>query len=295
MVLVFLLLLHSYFHCCPNLSSYLRSRNHQMQMQDADTRLFQISVTAKVLHRLHFHSHLQCPSFKPRGPSMPKWHQNGANKTKLGWAHASSHYTTAQPTMWMQLQHLQGTNPSGISHNSSPCAKRKTSFLPFILQRHNHKAYLDALQKRTGCAPRHLTQKSSEGTAGQDTESWRLLPRMLLIFKMCTLKRNVLSSNGLGYAQHICVPKSLSPKSEYFQCCSWACVLWMHPTERDSLFFIKWVNSSPPERLLSYRVIKLSDFQVNAQWTKGCSTFTYLNSARSINTQAVETIFTIHN
>lgn len=61
------------------------------------------------------------------------------------------------------------------------------------------------------------------------------------------------------------------------------------------VFFIKWVNLSPPERLLSCRVIKLSDFQVNAQWTKGCSTFTYLNSARSINTQAVETIFTIHN
>lgn len=84
MVLVFLLLLHPYFHCCPNLSSYLRLRKHQMQMRDADTRLSQISVIAKVLHQLHFHPHLQCPSFKPCGPSMPKWHQNGANKTKLG-------------------------------------------------------------------------------------------------------------------------------------------------------------------------------------------------------------------
>lgn len=42
-------------------------------------------------------------------------------------------------------------------------------------------------------------------------------------------------------------------------------------------------------------VIKLSDYQVNAQRTMGCSTFAYLNSARSINTQAVETIFTIRN
>lgn len=59
---------------------------------------------------------------------------------------------------------MQGINPSGISHSSSPCAKGKTSSLPLMLQRHNHKAYLDALQKRTGCAPRHLTQISSEGT-----------------------------------------------------------------------------------------------------------------------------------
>lgn len=108
-----------------------------------------------------------------------------------------------------------------------PCAKGKTSFLPFMLQRHNHKAYLDALQKRAGCAPRHLTQNSSEGTAGRDKESWRSLPRMLLGFEMGTLKTNVLSSNDLGYAQQICVPKSLSPKSEYFQHCFWACVLWM--------------------------------------------------------------------
>lgn len=254
-----------------------------------------ISVIAKVLHQLHFHPHLQCPSFESSGPSMPKWHQNGY-KTKPGWAQASSHYTTAQPAMGMQLQHhLQGPNPSGISHNSPPCAKGKTSSLPLMLQRHNHKAYLDALQKRTGCAPRHLTQISSEGTAWQDTESWRSLPRVLLTFKMGTLKRNVLSSNDLGYAQQICVPKSLSPKAEYFQCRLWVCVLWINRTEGTLCFCIKWVNLSPPEHLLSCRVIKLSDFQVNAQWTKGCSTFTYRNSARSINTQAVETIFTIHN
>lgn len=49
--------------------------------------------------------------------------------------------------------------------------QKERSFLPFMLQRHNHKAYLDALQKRTGCTPRHLTQNSSEGAAGQDTES----------------------------------------------------------------------------------------------------------------------------
>lgn len=118
-----------------------------------------------------------------------------------------------------------------------PCAKGKTGFLPFMLQRHNHKAYLDALQKRAGCAPRHLTQNSSEGTASRDTESWRSLPRMLLGFEMGTLKTNVLSSNDLGYAQQICVPKSLSPKSEYFQHCFWACVLWMQQTE-GTLFFL---------------------------------------------------------
>lgn len=86
---------------------------------------------------------------------------------------------------------------------------------------------------------------------------------------MGKLKRNVLSSNDLGYAQQICVPKSLSPESEHFQCCLWACVLWMLWTEGTLCFFIKWVNLSPPERLLSCRVIKPSDFQVNAQWTKG--------------------------
>lgn len=264
-------------------------------MQTQECLWFQLYFSY-ILHQLSFHPHLQYPSFESSGLSMPKRHQNGCKKKKLGWAQASSHYSTVQPVMWMQLQHdLQGINPSGISHSSSPCAKGKTSFLPFMLQRRNHKTYLDALQKRTGCAPRHLTQISSEGTASQDTEAWKSLPRVLLIFKMDTLKRNVLSSNDLGYAQEICVPKSLSPKSEYFQCCLWACVLWMLQTERTLCFFIKWVNLSPPEHLLSCRVIKLSDFQVNAQWTKGCSTFTYLNSARSINTQAVETIFTIHN
>lgn len=92
-------------------------------------------------------------------------------------------------------------------------------------------------QKRTGCAPRHLTQNSSEGTAGRDTESWRSLPRVLLVFKMGTLKTNVLSSNDLGYAQQICVPKSLSPKSELFSrpllsVCTLNAADW-----RDSLFF----------------------------------------------------------
>lgn len=78
----------------------------------------------------------------------------------------------AQADMWMQPQHdLQGTNPSGISHSSSPCAKGKTTFLLLMLQRHNNKTYLEALQRRTGCAPRHLTQISSEGTVSQDTES----------------------------------------------------------------------------------------------------------------------------
>lgn len=95
MVLVFLLLLHPHFHCCPNLSSYLRLRNHQTR-HDADTRTSLISVIAKVLHQLHFHPHLQRPSFESSALSMPKWHQNGC-KTKLGWAVASSHYTTAQP------------------------------------------------------------------------------------------------------------------------------------------------------------------------------------------------------
>lgn len=170
MVFVFLLLLHPHFCCCPNLSSYLRSRKHQTR-QNADTRMSAISVIAKVLHQLHFHPHLQRPSFKSSGPSMPKWHQN-ACKTKLRWAEARSHHMTAQADMWMQLQHdLQGTNHSGISHSSSLCAKGKTRFLPFMLQRHNHKAYLDALQQRTGCAPRYLTQISSEGTASQGTES----------------------------------------------------------------------------------------------------------------------------
>lgn len=84
MVLVFLLLLHPYFHCCPNLSSYLRLRKHQMQMRDADTRLSQISVIAKVLHQLHFHPHLQCPSFKPCGPSMPKGTRMVPTRQSLG-------------------------------------------------------------------------------------------------------------------------------------------------------------------------------------------------------------------
>lgn len=168
--LVFFLLLHPHFRHCPNLSSYLRWRNHQT-MHNADTRVSSIAITAKVLH-----SSIFIPIYNVLHPSplvLPCL--NGSRMVaRQSLGEHKPGVTTWQPKQTcgrISSMTYRVLNPSGISHSSPPCAKGKARFLLLMLQRHNHKAYLDALQRRTGCAPRHLTQISSEGTAGQDTES----------------------------------------------------------------------------------------------------------------------------
>ena len=73
--------------------------------------------------------------------------------------------------------------------------------------------------------------------------------------------------------------------------CTFNKLEWRH----SSVFLLNRLIYLHPNICFPAELLKLSDFQVNTQWTKDCSTFTYLNSARSINTQAVDRIFTIHN
>lgn len=67
--------------------------------------------------------------------------------------------------------------------------------------------------------PGTSVRSAREGAARGAMETWHLLAGWLLVFETGTLKRFILSSDELGYAQQICIPKSLSPKSGYFPYC----------------------------------------------------------------------------